>query len=286
MPLFIFVSGRFSHIRDRKKYICGIYRLFETYIVFQIIRIVLQVVGGKELTLILLTTPQWTLWYLVVLIYWRLAIYCLPESILMHRKKILISSFFISIAAGFLPIDNSFAAQRTFSLLPFFVMGYCSSDTDIRKYVNKIPSFCAILFLIVLFLFFSFLFDNKNLAFIHHGSFSYWTYDFQHMMLRLVGRCFYIPTAIVLSVCVMRLVPTNKLLAKWGCITLFIYIYHTFAINFLIELTKRGYAPQNEMLLFIYAVIITFGLLYLSHFKILSILLNPLSYHRKPILMG
>lgn len=280
MPLFIFVSGRFSHIRDRKKYIHSIFRLFETYLVFQIIRTLLQIVKGEELTLSCFTTPQWTLWYLIVLIYWRLAVLYLPETFLRHRKVILIVSFFISIFAGFVPIDNAFAFQRTFAFLPFFVIGYFSFDIDIRKYIDKVPSFMAVLVLIAVFVFFFFYFGDKDLVLVHHCKTSFWSYDFHHTVLRFVARCIYVPTAIFLSLFVMRLVPTNKMLAKWGSVTLFIFIYHTFAINVLLELTKRGYVPQNELLLFVYAGIITFGLLYLSHFKPLNILLNPVSYYR------
>ena len=280
MPLFVFVSGRFSHIRDRKKYIQGICRLFETYLVFQIIRISIQVVKGEELLLSCFTTPQWTLWYLLVLIYWRLAVLYLPENILQYRKVILIVSLFISILVGFIPIDDAFAFQRTFAFLPFFVMGFFSSDVDIRKYINKIASFFAVLVLIVTFVFFYFYFGDIDLVFVHHCKSSYWSYDFYHTMLRFVARCIYIPTAIILGLFVMRIIPINMKLAKWGSVTLFIFIYHTFAINVLLELTKKEYIPQNEIMLFVYAGIITFGLLYLSHFKLLNILLNPLYYYK------
>lgn len=280
MPLFVFVSGRFSHIRDKKKYIQGIYRLLETYIVFQIIRASIHVVKGEDLLLSCIT-PQWTLWYLVALIYWRLAVLYFPKSLYYYRKEIVIVSFFISILVGFIPIDNAFAFQRTFAFLPFFVMGYFSSDIDIRKYINMLPCFFAVLALIVTFVFFFFYFSDIDLVFVHHCKSSYWSYDFYHTMLRFVARCVYIPTAIILGLFVMRLVPTNEVLARWGSITLFVFIYHTFAINFLLELTKRGFIPQNEIMLFVYAGIITFGLLYLSHFKLLNILLNPLCIFRK-----
>lgn len=286
MPLFIFVSGRFSRIRDRKKYIHGIYRLFETYLVFQIIRSSIQVIKGEESLSVFFTTPQWTLWYLVVLIYWRLAVCYLPESIFQYRKGALISCFFISIIAGFIPIDNTFAIQRALAFLPFFVMGYLSSEADVRKYIKKVPYVLAVFIIIFTFVFFFFYFGDKDLVYIHHCSFSYWTYDFQDTMLRFVARCIYLPSAILLGAIVMRLVPTNVALAKWGSVTLFIFIYHTFAITALSELTKRGYLPRNEMMLFVYAIIITFGLLYLSRFKILTFLLNPISSIRKRVKVG
>ena len=47
MPLFIFISGRFSHNHNKEKFKSGIIRLLETYVVFQIIlEIVSAVVGG------------------------------------------------------------------------------------------------------------------------------------------------------------------------------------------------------------------------------------------------
>lgn len=280
MPLFIFVSGRFSHIRDRKRYLKGIFKLFETYVVFQIIRTTFQVLLGGELGIDCLYTPQWTLWYLVALIYWRLMIYYMPERWLNHRKVLIVVSVFISLLAGFIPLGHPFAVQRTLTFLPFFLLGYYSMDVDIRNYINKIPTLCAFSILIVVLAFFFMVFGDKSLSFVHHGVFPYWTGDLVHTIHHFVARIIYIPIAILLSIMVMRLVPTNDTFAKWGRKTMFIFIYHTFAINILIELTKRNIIPQNEILLFVYAVIITLGLLFLSRFKLLNICLNPISFYR------
>ena len=45
MPLFVFISGRFSHIKEKKHYINRTLKLVETYIVFQILFIVLSFVS-------------------------------------------------------------------------------------------------------------------------------------------------------------------------------------------------------------------------------------------------
>ena len=66
-------------------------------------------------------------------------------------------------------------------------------------------------------------------------------------------------------------------LARWGRLTLFIYLYHTFAINVLDTLVACGYLPQNEVLLIAYAVLITLGLVLLSRVKALNVLMNPVS---------
>lgn len=38
MPLFVFISGRFSHIRNSQRYLLRLLTIFETYIVFQFLR--------------------------------------------------------------------------------------------------------------------------------------------------------------------------------------------------------------------------------------------------------
>lgn len=281
MPLFVFVSGRFSHIRDRERYKNSIFRLFETYVVFQIIRTAFQVLLGGDLTIECLITPQWTLWYLIALIYWRFLVCYLPDEWLKQRKKVIITSVCICLIAGFIPIDYPFVIQRSLSFLPFFVLGYYSFDYDIRKLINKIPLYFSVTLLVIAFLFFFFLLGDKNLESVHTGTFSYWSYGSQYILYLFIARCIFVPLAIILSLLVMRIVPTNSTFAKWGCVTMFIFIYHTFAINFLLELTKRKIIPQNEFLLFVYAVIITVALVFLSRFKLMNYLLNPLSSYRK-----
>lgn len=280
MPLFIFISGRFSHIKDRQKYKKGILRLLETYIVFQIIRSGIPVILGKELTLKCLHTPNWILWYLVALIYWRLMVYFIPQSWLQHRNRILAASFCVSLLAGFVPIGYPFVVQRTLTFLPFFVMGYYSVDFDVRAFAKRIPLSFAIATLVAAFgiLFFGM---NFSLSFVHHCSFPYWSEDLAHTLMRFAARCIFIPSTIILSAMVMRLVPTNPVLAKWGSITMFIFIYHSFAVNVLDAVIARGFLPQNELLLFVYAVAITAGLIVFAHVKFFNILLNPISYWKK-----
>ena len=143
MPLFIFISGRFSHVRDVKKYKKGIIRLAETYVVFQIIRTIVSLLfENADLSWECLIKPNWILWYILVLIYWRLIVYFAylefgEQWIQQYRSWIVMVSFAISILAGFIPIGDDFSIQRTLSFFPFFVMGYYSVDFDIRNYINN-----------------------------------------------------------------------------------------------------------------------------------------------------
>jgi hypothetical protein len=286
MPLFIFISGRFSHVRDIQKYKRGIIRLAETYVVFQIIRTIVSVLfENAVLSWDCLIIPNWILWYILVLIYWRLMVYFLylkkgQQWMQQHRRKIVIVSFGISIMTGFIPIGEELSIQRTLSFLPFFVMGYYSVDFDIKKYLNKIPILIPIL---VFILTFGILYKlHTNLDYVHHCSFPYWAEDNVHTLLRLGLRCVFFMIAIILGALLMRLVPSSPLLARWGGATMFIYIYHSFALReVLFPLIVSSAVMQHPLLLIIHAVYITAGLLAFSHSKCLSILMNPISYYSK-----
>lgn len=281
MPLFIFISGRFSHVRDVKKYKKGIIRLAETYVVFQIIRTFVSVYfENYNFTIECLTKPAWTLWYLVVLIYWRIFLYTIhgkkcSEWIHQHKCKVIIASLCISVIAGFIPF-NFLAIQESLSFLPFFVMGYFSVDYNIKEKINKIHIVYPLSFMFVLFVLLYFVYTN--LDYVHHCSFTYWTDDTAHTILRLGLRCIFLPVAIFLCLSVMRLVPSNNVIAKWGSATMFIFIYHSFALRgILFPLTVSNAIMQHPVMLFVHAVIVTACMIILSRSKFLNMLMNPIS---------
>lgn len=206
MPLFIFISGRFSHVNDKDKYKIGIYRLLETYLVFQIIRTLTETALGKELTIECITVPNYMLWYLVALIYWRLVICYLPSTWLLYRYKLLIVSLFICLAAGFIPIGYPFVVQRALTFQFFFFLGYYSVDVDMKKYISRIPAFVALLFIIVTVASLYFVVDI-SLGNIHHCSIPYWNRDMTHTLYRFFSRCIYLPFAILLCLAIMRIAP-------------------------------------------------------------------------------
>lgn len=278
MPLFIFISGRFSHISDRLKYKKNILRLLETYVVFQIILTLVSLVQCGEFSFEFLTTPNWVLWYLVALIYWRILIYSIPERWLQHQKYMIIASLGICLLGGFIPIGSPFVVQRTLSSLPFFVLGYYSVYIDIKKYIDKIPVLFAVFVLLCSFCILFFIL-NKNLNIVVNGSLPYRLDSFGHALMHIGARCLFIPIAIIISSMIMRLVPVNPILAKWGTKTLFVYIYHSIAVLFLYIAINRCIIPNSEFLLFIYGFIITLSMLCLSRLRFLSILLNPVSYY-------
>lgn len=283
MPLFVFISGRFSHISEIDKYKHGLLRIIETYIVFQFIR-TLPVIYSESLSfhsiLSFLLLPKTTLWYLLCLIYWRLIVMVIPQGLLLNKQIIVLAlCFSISILGGFIPV-KILSAQRAMTFLPFFFMGYYSTEIDLKKWLSKIHIGIPILSVLALF-FFIYLFINFSIGFVLHGKFSYWSHPSLSPFVLCVARCLFILVAIFLSIMIMRLVRVQPLMAKMGGATLAIYVFHYFIIQGNRILIKQGYLPGNEVSLFIIAIIITIGLAYLSRFKIIKIILNPVTYRKK-----
>ena len=277
MPLFIFISGRFSHIRDRQKYKKNILRLFETYVIFQVLLTIVSIAHGGEFNIDFLTMPNWILWYLLALIYWRITIYLVPKRWLQHQKYMIIASLAICLLGGFIPVGPHFVVQRTLSSLPFFVLGYYSINYNITKYIDKIPVIATIIVLVLTFAFLYFML-NRNLNFVVNGSLPYRLDNYIHTLMHIGARCLFIPIAIIIGSMIMRLTPTNATLARWGSVTMFIYIYHSIAVLFLYIAINRYIIPNNEFLLFIYGIIVTLCMIYLSRIRYFNVLLNPISY--------
>lgn len=288
MPLFVFVSGRFSQIKDREKYKKGILRIFETYIVFQVIWRILEVATGSEINILLIAKiiafPYRALWYLASLISWRMIILTIPDKILKVKPLFIFAiSLFLCLLWGFIPMGNYFSIQRTMAFMPFFFMGFYSTRFNVKESINKIPAYWALIVITILF-FVVLLYLNINLHTILHCSRSYWSDSAFSPQFSFIARCILVVSAILMSIMVMRIVKEWQWMAKWGGQTLFIYIYHLFFILSLRYGLKCGYIPKQDWLFIaspICAIIFTIALIVLSRNKFLNIMLNPISYWTK-----
>jgi fucose 4-O-acetylase-like acetyltransferase len=89
------------------------------YLIFETIWTVIRFALGGEFTLDY-STASWTLWFLIALAVWRIA---LPYLVLLRFP--LTIAVVISIAAGYTEsIDSTLALTRTFGMFPFFVFGW------------------------------------------------------------------------------------------------------------------------------------------------------------------
>ena len=151
MPLFIFISGYFTKIVSRDKFVSGILKFVETYIVFTLIHVCISYyLLEKEINIkSVLLVPQRTLWYLLSLIWWRILLYITPSSIRDNHLKLIVLSIALCLIMGWVPIGPIFSFHRTFSFLPFFVFGYVAAQTDTINRIKISPILAVALMTLV-----------------------------------------------------------------------------------------------------------------------------------------
>ncbi|MBO7226086.1 MAG: acyltransferase family protein [Bacteroidales bacterium] len=282
MPLFVFVSGRFSHIRDKGKYMRSIIHLIETYIVFQCVRsFLLPLLSGGEPLWKHIIVPNWIMWYLMSLVWWRLVIYLFLPFILCNKQKVLLISLIACVLGGFVPLGHVLEFQRTLVFFPFFLLGFYSTNIDVKNIVCKIPYGVAVTWLLLVFGVF-YLLLNHNLSWLLSAGQHYW--DVSPVMgIRVISRIVYIPFAFLACLMVIRLIKPNKFFSQWGGVTMFIFIYHTFVLDIVKEMVKNDIIINRPWILPIYALLVFIFVLLLSKVRFFNVLLNPISgvMHKK-----
>lgn len=149
MPLFIIVSGYFSRKKeDVKAFRYELFCLFETFVVLHFFSIGFKLIVNGHLNLSDLLVPGFASWYLLSLICWRFILQYIPNK-WQNNYILLLLSFVVSLFAGFIPIGGVFSIQRTFSMFPFFLLGFfLKQNNGIDKIRMKPFAAC---FVIVMF---------------------------------------------------------------------------------------------------------------------------------------
>ena len=120
IPAFVFVSGYLSKSFewDRRRLMGLVHTLLIPYLLFEPALYFFRVeVVGEEVGNMLWLEPHWTMWYLVVLLMWRLI-----TPILRLHWLFLPVSVVVSLAGGLWTTDL-LMLPRFLGLLPFFVLG-------------------------------------------------------------------------------------------------------------------------------------------------------------------
>ena len=271
MPIFVFLSGRFSQLKDKSRYRMGILRVLETYFLFQVLHMIYQFIlyGDFSLTT-LLFEPIYVMWYLMSLVIWRLIVYFMGDNVMRRYPKAVVAlSFVVCLAAGLFKHELPSALQPTMVFMPFFMLGYYSIGIDVKQKVKKVPLWLAIVVVVAVFAVFYFLL-NRNLR-VLLASFVYRTPK------DVVFRVVYMVMSIVMSVAVMRLVPDSKRMAAWGRRTMFIYLWHPFVIFFICNVLPPSIRTADVWPI-VYTALTAALLTWLARFKILNDLLNPVTY--------
>lgn len=126
MPAFLFVSGYFAR-QGRTKLIR---QMLVLYVIFQTLYLLFQhaiAEDGSELAL-QYTTPNWVLWYLVLLVYYYLLLPLVETDKPKTMGIIAAGAFVLAVLVGFdSSVSYFMALSRFFVFLPFFLLGLYAS---------------------------------------------------------------------------------------------------------------------------------------------------------------
>ncbi|MFT2817990.1 acyltransferase family protein [Leifsonia sp. A12D58] len=237
VPLFVAVSGYFVKagppgMRQMRRLLTDV--IFP-YLIFETIWTTIRWARGDKFWLDY-ATASWTLWFLLALALWRIA---LPYLALLRYP--LLISIVISVAAGYLStVDSTFALSRTLGLLPFFVLGWKLRQCGItgnwlklgsasiwRWRAGSLALFTALAVYIVLNI--DWLREVKVRRFLLYNetypSFGYSEFWAGGIRLGLI----LLSSALVIAF--LMLVPRRRTwFTAFGAATMYIYLLHTFLL--------------------------------------------------------
>ncbi|MBS5885947.1 MAG: acyltransferase family protein [Clostridium sp.] len=224
MPLFIFISGYLSKnfYRMKRK---AIRNLLIPYIIFNMIWYTAVYIGTQRAMFSVLY-PGWTLWYLLSLFFWRMTL-----KYLIKFKHILLISFIAGVLVGLIPsIGSILSISRTIVFLPFFLLGYYTTEEHLEK-IKSFKSEYAITGILVFLLVAIYIVKNDLFSY----KFLYNSYSYNALEVSLfegtVFRIFLYFGAIIFSICVINLVPRREqFFSKIGKATMNIYVFHIYLV--------------------------------------------------------
>ena len=261
MPLFIYISGFFSKFNIKKilSQIVLPYATFQlAYFLFEFYYL------GTPITSKLYLQPNYIMWYMFCLIFWRLSIIVLNKIPKKLHSIVVILTFLLGLYIGLKTnIGYKFSLSRMLTLYPFFVLGYFHKQ-DKPKIKNKTLKIILKVFIVIAVTIAAYLtikYQNKIDRYWYFGSYAYSKKNYTREIRFLIY--------IVALVWIMffRLF-TSKQPNFWTAIgerTLWIYIMHGFIVKILRTETYLAYLK--------YPII--------SCFAITLLMLVPFTYNNK-----
>lgn len=235
MPLFILISGYFFREGRLRK----VLELFSVFIVWQLIDgFIGPLIHNGHLPslddgarLYKLFDPQWTLWYLIGIIFWR----AITPYVLKLRYPILIA-IIVAIWASFVPdLTHAFALRRLLNFYPFYLIGYTLGQRGtLTLLLEKIKTKGRLIqagagVFILGFMAFMVYFTqhgfNTELLFMDYSYHHFGLSLFKGMLFSLL---FY-GAVTMLCLAILTLIPKERKLfvfSKLGTYSLYIYLLH------------------------------------------------------------
>lgn len=247
MPAFAFISGvcfKYRGPDDRR----ALKNLLYPYVVFQLLWYLFfhyVIKSGEELQF---STPFFSLWYLLSMVYWYAAATLLGNLGPKGEAAVMVVGILLSLEVGYDRIAFYFlAASRTIVLFPFFYLGVIfSRHESLRDFCRGIPA--KILGLIL-----------AAAAVVYYvlrrGSFnSLWllhVYPYESVRYNWQVRGIILALAAGIILFLMAWIPGKKVrLLTWiGQNTMPVFVLHGFAVKILqLKLEWAGYFKQIPLL--------------------------------------
>ncbi|MBM7646546.1 fucose 4-O-acetylase-like acetyltransferase [Scopulibacillus daqui] len=229
MPAFILISGYFCKGFNKPGYIKKtIKRTLIPYFIFQVIYSFYYYFTGYDDHLKLtLLDPHWSLWFLISIFFWHLAI--IPFSKL--GKYGFPVAILLGAAIGYFDVFGSYLSiERTFVFFPFFYLGYLLKNEHFVKLRKSVNKFAAVPILAGIFMICYFVFPDAWTEWLL-GDSSYADMGIKTWTDGIFRLVFYAGSFLT-TFCVMALMPkTKKSFTKLGQNTLYVYLLHGFFIK-------------------------------------------------------
>lgn len=245
IPAFVFISGYLSRsFRYDARHLKGLlFTLLVPFLIFEpaLYFYRLHVIHDREEGMLWLQ-PHWTMWYLIVLLLWRLM-----TPLLTRHWLALPASVVVSLAGGLITVDY-LMLPRVLGLLPFFVLGLYVRPHHLARLDDRWVRVAAVGAFVGIALMAVVLDDWASTALLwwDQGYSSFTTENevlFQTrltvMMLGAIG-----------TFSVLALVPRRRLgwFTTMGSATMVVYLFHGFAVKTAEGLGWPGFTVEHPVL--------------------------------------
>ena len=253
MPNFIFLSGLFTSKNwAQEKYVeKNVSNLLLPFLIFNLLHW-----GMFTRSLSSLLTPNYQLWYLLSLFFWRFMVIPIKKL-----KFSFLFSIVLALICGFTEANKLFSLSRTVCFFPFFLAGYSMDKQKLlkdgdgsRQKVLAALVMCVI-FLLAIVLHYKGLPINEVL-YMKNGYDSLGVSSTTGFLLRLLAYCI----GFISIACLFSLLSDKKsFLTMLGKNTMPVYIGHAFIIRIYALLFRRlGYfSEMSEIGFLIFAFAVT-----------------------------
>ena len=269
MPLFILISGYLTKNPEEqpaREMWRGVGNIFITLVIFQLITAIRKHFQDDEFLTTLIKFPYGILWYLMCLIYWRIALYFTPKKLLNNPILHLVIALALSLLCGLTHLGNLLAIQRTLNFYVFFLLGYYYRQGCINQkwwHMNYLHLATAVILLPLIFWLYPRCGNFMN------GADHYTLADLPQKALILT-------CSVALSLLVFNLVVEFKALSHIGKDSLFYYLYHSILVFAVFTPALQTFDLPRTLPYILLYTLVTVGILFLmSKIRFFKWLMNP-----------